>query len=1152
MAGSTVKLTFQVDDNGTVRVIDDANAKLKESTEAVTRLDRSFSALKVSAAATVAAVGAAGAAAGAVVKQQIDQIDEIGLLARNLGLTAKELSSLTVSAQLANVSIEDVGRSVAILSSKIVDARRGGANAKLFEDLGIDVSSGRTATQVLLDVADAIAGMNDGFERTATARELFGRGGVPMIEMLTLGSDAIRAQIAEAERMGLVFDDLSAATAGLVNDALDRLYFAVQGTAREVTIALLPAIEQAATSTTNWAVQNRDVLAADLAQWAKDTVDPIIRLAEAVKILGAGIGVVAEAYGMLETYILDPAADLLVTGAVQAYYNPGYSTTANAAQERVRRRGLTASDLAILGSGDPTAGMTSMDGMSVDAPLAGVSGGVSPMAVERATRAVDGLRASVAGVAAESRATRTETDALAASINQDLAFALGKIEQGTVLDEYFQELPAVAEEASIQVADSFVEELERAEVAVIDLGDLLGDSLTSAVDNLIASGKFNLADVFVATGRTVVSRMVSGVLQETLQFPTIPTDLTSLFRSSAGASRVAQAGTVTGGSYGAGMSFDASGGGFMTDAATGAAVFVPSATSAPASGASFGQFFGAGLGGLALGSSVSSIAGNTSSESMAGSGIGGLIGAGLGAFGGPLGSFIGATIGSFMGGFVGDLFVDKPNKDQATRMALDEAFKGGGIFPTLALAQEPPDWFKYVGFPGGPAALNTEARRRIASQGEGPANRWFDSLLSSGQIRPAVQPSFMGGFSSEIEALGVLLGLEGSQVDEKVGRNLGIRADVLGISESQFDRELKQVARSVTTLDEALKELNFSFLRNAIDGKDAAFTQEQYNERFRGMVELLAGDLPAGVDAVAIALRNMDQLAGATVVNIEDAIEAIEQASQVASGLQSGIRGAGTSAVSGLLTGSVTSSADFRRSVLNSAVGAIGENALNSITRTGAFSTLMESLTSGILGNDPAAVSAALANVPGAFDQIQDAIERFIPLFDELAESIDGGAAAAARQGRSGVVATIDRLMFSTMTPAQQQAELRRRIADSRSTVAGIIGDDLITAGERSAFDRNIGSLTSDAEALFGMASQYAAGSPMNRALRGEALDALRFAESAWDVAISTATVGDMNVQNVNVAQLIVDTRSAAGLLTKAAETPEGKRAIQQAAGLGG
>ncbi len=49
MAGSTVKLTFQVDDNGTVRVIDDANAKLKESTETVSRLDRAFSALKVSA-----------------------------------------------------------------------------------------------------------------------------------------------------------------------------------------------------------------------------------------------------------------------------------------------------------------------------------------------------------------------------------------------------------------------------------------------------------------------------------------------------------------------------------------------------------------------------------------------------------------------------------------------------------------------------------------------------------------------------------------------------------------------------------------------------------------------------------------------------------------------------------------------------------------------------------------------------------------------------------------------------------------------------------------------------------------------------------------------------------------------------------------------
>jgi len=1158
---STVKLTFQVSDDGTLKVIDDAGASLinlgKSAETGASQADRALSAIKKSAAAAAAAVGTAVAASVYLVKTQIDQVDNIGLLSRNLGIPAKELSGFTVAAKLANVELDGLGKGLSFFLKRVQDARQNGPSAKLFADLGLDVRSGRSALDVIYDVSDAFSTMEDRVKRVATARALFSRNGVQMIEMLAGGSEELRKQIELAERLGLTFTDLDGILADKFNDNLELVWMSFQGMARTLGVAFLPLLVETTEQVVDFAVANREVVSADLKRYVTELTPAIRNMADAAILGGKAIGVMLKAgryvmsgVGMVHDMVVDPLLDdfaYLMTPDQTVY---GQDPNGPSIQQQVNRR-LYRGGYGDLG--DLPGRMSSMVN-----GVGGVYTGdtIAPNvaeATERAAEAAKRFEEHMAGGAVSTKKAAVEADTLAASINEDLLFTLGKIEQGNLLGEYFADAAVQGEAAAVTISDAIIDEIERAEVAVIDLGELLGSSLTSAVDNLIASGKFDLADVFVATGRTITSRMVGGVLEGALSGITIPANPFAGFSGfggkSAGTARVG--GEVTGGIYGGGMSFDPSSGGFMTDATTGEAVFVSSGAAATVgSGFDFAGALGGGFAGVAVGGSIGSMIGLNSKESQVGTAIGGAAGLAAGAaigsiipgVGTVIGAMIGGLVGSLGGGGLGSLFESKPNKDQATRMTLDEAFKGAGIFPTLALAKEPPTAFKYAG----------AGRADLLKLGSKPLIQAIavKELLASGQIRPAKAPDYTAGYVNDLEALGVMLGLEGSQVDEKIGRNLGIRADILGIDSAQFKRELQDVAQSVTTLPEALWELNASFLRNAIDGKDASFTLNQYNDRLESTIRLLVSDLPVGVNAVAIAFENVDRYAENSVVNIDSYVDALERAVAIASGLQSGIRGAGTAAVTGLLTGATNPAKTFRDSILQSALGGLGENILNEIFDQGSMGALVEGITEAVLSGDPEAIQDALGMVGAAFDQVQSAIARFIPVFEELGETVNATSytLAEARGGRKDVLATIQRLKFGAMSAPAQEGELSRLIGTDKATISDLMSDGIIDASERARYDTSYGRLTSNAESLFALGKNYAAGSVQQRNIQQAALDALNFAAASWDAVIQNATVGDMSVTNVNVTNLIIDNRAAVAMLRNAARDAEGRQIIKDAA----
>lgn len=189
-------------------------------------------------------VSAYGAGVALAVRGQIDAADELGKAAQKFGVPIRQLSTLEYAADLAGVSLETLGTSLGALSKNMVKS------GQKFEKLGIQVrdSEGnlRATDEVLFDVADALAALPDGAEKTALAMELLGKSGKDLIPLLNQGGAAIRSFQEEARAIGLEISPETAAAAEKFNDNLSRLQATLTGFARTVAASLAPILAELA------------------------------------------------------------------------------------------------------------------------------------------------------------------------------------------------------------------------------------------------------------------------------------------------------------------------------------------------------------------------------------------------------------------------------------------------------------------------------------------------------------------------------------------------------------------------------------------------------------------------------------------------------------------------------------------------------------------------------------------------------------------------------------------------------------------------------------------------------------------------------------------------------------------------------------------
>lgn len=195
------------------------------------------------------AVAGAAVAMVAFVKKQIDVADQMGKLAQQTGTTSEFLSSMGLVASQTGTSLESIAKGVQRLAMNMNDMRRGTGEAQeSFRLLNIDVTQTdgtlRNAEDVMKEVADRFAGMEDGADKTALAMRLFGRAGAELIPMLNQGSAGIEELQRKAEEMGMVISTKTALEAAYLNDQLDLLQKSAVGAGRSMALSLIPWLNE--------------------------------------------------------------------------------------------------------------------------------------------------------------------------------------------------------------------------------------------------------------------------------------------------------------------------------------------------------------------------------------------------------------------------------------------------------------------------------------------------------------------------------------------------------------------------------------------------------------------------------------------------------------------------------------------------------------------------------------------------------------------------------------------------------------------------------------------------------------------------------------------------------------------------------------------
>jgi TP901 family phage tail tape measure protein len=246
-----------------------------------------------------------GAVAAATTKTA-DYGDMINDASQRTGLAASELSKLKFAADQSGSSFEQVSSAVGKMAKNM------DGNSDAFGRLGISVKDVqgqlRPTSDVLGDVADKFAHMEDGAQKSAIAQDIFGKSGADLIPLLNEGRDGLKDMGDAAERYGLVIGDEAAAAGDAFNDSLASLEGATAGLAMTIGEALLPSLTVMIEATAevvvvvgDWVRANKPLIAS-LVDLGRNIVvvlvDFVARAIESISDLLDLAGKVAAAMGM--------------------------------------------------------------------------------------------------------------------------------------------------------------------------------------------------------------------------------------------------------------------------------------------------------------------------------------------------------------------------------------------------------------------------------------------------------------------------------------------------------------------------------------------------------------------------------------------------------------------------------------------------------------------------------------------------------------------------------------------------------------------------------------------------------------------------------------------------------------------------------------
>ena len=203
-------------------------------------------------AATEFAAGLAGAlSVGAfvtAVTSAVKAMDDMAAAAERAGLSTDVFQELAYAAQQSDVEIEALSVGIKQLQKSMIEAEDAGSKAgKVFKVLGIN-PSGKSSSEVMGEIADAMKYVTDEATRTALVLEIFGKSGTALLPLLSQGSAGLKSMADRAKELGII---VSSQTLKAVSDFDNSMKDIEAITARNVKLlveGMLPALQTLSTA----------------------------------------------------------------------------------------------------------------------------------------------------------------------------------------------------------------------------------------------------------------------------------------------------------------------------------------------------------------------------------------------------------------------------------------------------------------------------------------------------------------------------------------------------------------------------------------------------------------------------------------------------------------------------------------------------------------------------------------------------------------------------------------------------------------------------------------------------------------------------------------------------------------------------------------
>lgn len=290
------------------------------------KADVRINSLKVGLGSVASTVAAVGAALSAVTISVVKSIDETYDQAAALGVATDELQRLGYAAQMSGSNAEQLTAALGVLQRSAYAAAEGSKEAaEIYSEFGINLKDNngnlRSASDLLLDIADGVNRIKSPTERAGMLAKVLGRGFGPQLQQfLAQGSDGIKELGKELDALGGVYDSQTIESSREFADTMDKMHAAIKGAALSLAKAFLPTLKDATKQLDMFWMQNGAAVRSGIGTFARGVASAFELVA---KVVGYTIVVFDDLFalfGPLRTVMMSIAAAAIIIAA--AFLSP--------------------------------------------------------------------------------------------------------------------------------------------------------------------------------------------------------------------------------------------------------------------------------------------------------------------------------------------------------------------------------------------------------------------------------------------------------------------------------------------------------------------------------------------------------------------------------------------------------------------------------------------------------------------------------------------------------------------------------------------------------------------------------------------------------------------------------------------------------------